>query len=136
MKSLAFLVAVLGFRLVLAGEAAPPATPVVYTNADLERMFGPSQAGPGFIPSSSEADWSLVESVLDRERERLEAERQLELERIRGEAPPPDPGPLYPAAWRLGFPASVWWKHVWCAYSGSEDTPCPREDVPRIPRPR
>lgn len=129
--------------LLLAGVgtvAAAEETPVVYTNADLVRLFGPPSAAPG-APAprpEAEAEWSLVDSVLQREQERLEAERQMELERVRAAAPPPEPAFVYPVVWRLGFPASVWWRHVWCSYSGSEGTPgepglyppCPSQPEP------
>jgi hypothetical protein len=100
------------------------AAPVLYTNDDLLRLFGPAapaKAEPASRPA--EADWSLVEGVLAREQERRIAEQTLEIERAKAATPEPAPDPLYPVAWRLGFPASVWWKKVWCAYTGREGTP-------------
>ena len=123
MKPQAWLLA----ALLVAGSAtaADEPAPVVYTNADLMRLFGPPSAAPD-APAprpEAEAEWSLVDSVLQREQERLEAERQMELERVRAAAPPAEPAFVYPVAWRLGFPASVWWQRVWCKYSGREGTP-------------
>jgi hypothetical protein len=115
--------------LLIAGPslaAAEEAAPVVYTNADLLRLFGAPTATPESPAPTrdSDAEWSLVDRVLQREQDRLEAERERERDRMRAEAaPPPEPLMVYPVAWRLGFPASVWWREVWCAYSGSEDTP-------------
>ena len=104
---------------------ADDSTPVVYTNADLLRLFGAAALAPATPapPASPDADWALVDGVLQREEERIEAERQHELERLRAAAPEPEPAWAYPVAWRLGFPASLWWQRVWCAYSGSEGTP-------------
>ena len=99
--------------------------PLVYTNADLLRLFGPAAAGPAAAPTPThpDADWSLVESVLQREKERVEAEREHELELLRAAAPEPEPAWVYPVVWRLPFPASLWWQRVWCSYSGSQGTP-------------
>jgi hypothetical protein len=124
-----------------AHGAEEPA-PVVYTNADLQRLFGPPSIPPGTSgpQADPETDWSLVESVLQREADRRRAEQEIEIERLRAAAPEPPPEFVYPVAWRLGFPASVWWQRVWCAYTGSEGTPgtpglyppCPSPE----PRPR
>lgn len=112
--------------------------PVVYTNADLVRLFGPPAAGPAAAPAPTDpdADWSLVQSVLQREQDRVEAERQRELERVRAAAAPDaEPEYLYPVAWRLPFPASLWWQRVWCSYSGSEGTPGTPGLYPPCPNP-
>ena len=135
MKPQAWLLA----ALLVAGPAiaADEPVPVVYTNADLMRLFGPPTAAPD-APAprpDREAEWSLVDRVLQREQDRLEGERQRELERAHDAAPPPEPLMVYPVAWRLGFPASVWWRRVWCAYSGSEGTPGEPGLYPPCPSP-
>jgi hypothetical protein len=92
----------------------------LYTNADLDRMFGKSEpTAPSGPPSTTaEQDWHRVESFLDREYARLDAERKYELERrALREAPPQADYYNGYAAWGLGYPASTWWYGVSGAYA-------------------
>ena len=92
----------------------------LYTNADLDRMFGKSEpSAPSRVPSTTaEEDWGRVESFLDREYARLDADRKYELERraLREEPPRADYYAGY-AVWGLGYPASTWWYGVSGAYA-------------------
>ena len=106
----------------LAAEEVP-----LYTNEDLERMFGPpppTQAGP--IASSEPADWAWIEQYIDRQYARIDADRQYDLSRatlrIADErtARGTDYGYgyySYPSL-GLGYPASTWWNTVHASYVG------------------
>lgn len=109
-----------------AAPAKPPAGDEkvpLYTNEDLERMFGPSTASTGEIDSAIRPeDWSWVEQFLDRQYARLDADRSYDLDRraLGAATPLVSPYLAYPVAWRLGFPASTWWNTVFSHYrSGS-----------------
>ena len=95
----------------------------VYTNDDLERMFGPPPpAQDRSIASSTPEDWSWVEAYLDRQYARIDADRQYELDRrsveIAEREEPYVPYNYYGyASLGLRYPASIWWNNVHARYS-------------------
>jgi hypothetical protein len=95
----------------------------LYTNADLDRMFGPApqSTAPAVSKTQSEPeDWSAIESFIDRENARIDADRQFEMQRQAyagsGQQPMSMGGyyggyGYYPSL-GLGYPASTWWNKV------------------------
>jgi hypothetical protein len=69
--------------LVAAGPAAAGETPKVWTNEDLERLFGPSEAsGPVAVdPERASRDQAFVEQFLERHYRLLEADKERDLRR-------------------------------------------------------
>jgi hypothetical protein len=77
-----------GFALVLLLVALSPAARAddadrVYTNLDLERLFGPPSVNTGPVVTNDDADWEFVKEFLEREHARIDADRSYELERRR-----------------------------------------------------
>src|SRR5215510_10682782 len=114
--------------LLLAGSLALAEEPVpVYTNDDLDRMFGPPPAAVSDpVDKSGPEDWGWVEGYLQRQYARIDADRQYELDKrtldiaeerthigYRGYG-----YYGYPyAAFGLRYPASTWWNNVHRTYS-------------------
>lgn len=100
----------------------------LYTNEDLDRMFGPPPKGPSVpVDKSGPEDWRWVEQYIDRQYARIDADRQYDLDRYSVETNryiAAGYGGYYGgAAWGLGYPASTWWNHVWPHYAASTYTP-------------
>lgn len=104
-----------GFGVVLAavalavpGLAGAAETPKVWTNEDLERLFGPSEASRPVTVDSEQAarDHAFVERFLDRHYRLLEAEKERDLrkEEVRATAEPEPEYTLGYAPW-----AGSWW---------------------------
>lgn len=55
----------------------------VYTNLDLERMFGPPSADTGPVVTDDDTDWEFVTDFLEREHARIDADRSYDIERRR-----------------------------------------------------
>jgi hypothetical protein len=95
----------------------------LYTNDDLDRMFGPAPAQPSDpVDKTRPEDWRWVEQFLDRQYSRIDADRQYDLGRrsvdiaanaVEGTSP------FYGRAWGwgLGYPASTWWGRVGASYA-------------------
>ena len=110
------LAAVLPVGLAGAGTETVP----LYTNDDLDRMFGPPPP-PVTAPvdKTTPEDWSWVEQYIDRQYARLDADRQYDLARESLAIAERNYYPYnggYPVAWSLGYPGSVWWDRVHHAY--------------------
>jgi hypothetical protein len=112
----------LSATLAFAGGAIAAADEEVplYTNDDLERMFG-AVPTPAYdlADRTQPEDWQWVESYLDRQYARLDADRQYELNRRTldiAEDRTPAYGFRYPVAFGLGYPASTWWSVVQSRY--------------------
>src|SRR5512143_1892430 len=103
---------------VAAGEAE---TVPLYTNEDLDRMFGPAPAQPSeAVDKATPEDWRWVEQFIDRQYERVDADRRYDLERRTLDIADRRTGTGYVggyAAWGLGYPASTWWNTVWSRYA-------------------
>jgi hypothetical protein len=67
----------------LSSVAAAGEDTRVYTNLDLERMFGPPSTDRGPVATHDDADWDFVTEFLDREHARIDADRSYEIERRR-----------------------------------------------------
>ena len=91
--------------LAAAGEAVP-----LYTNDDLDRMFGPPLPPvTDRVDKSGPADWSWVEEFLDRQYARIDADRQYDLSR-RATAASVETIPDTTAnGWTYAYPVSWWW---------------------------
>jgi len=73
---------------VLLLVALPPVTRAddvdpVYTNSDLERLFGPPSVDSGPVDTNDDADWEFVTEFLEREHSRIDADRSYDIERRR-----------------------------------------------------
>lgn len=112
-------------RGALAAEEVVP----LYTNEDLDRMFGPPPPSPSDpVDKSTPADWAWVEQFIDRQYARVDADRRYDLDRaaLRVVDRRTDAGyggygygyGSYPAL-GLGYPASTWWNTVHSRYSGT-----------------
>lgn len=62
-----------------AGAPGEAAAVPVFTNADLERMFGPPSGPEAPVEPGIPDDWAFVGEFLDRQWARLDAERALDL---------------------------------------------------------
>jgi hypothetical protein len=100
MTSFALVIAAMGLGVAVRAEEDVP----LYTNADLERMFGkPPKTEPAKPYANTETDWQRVESFLDREYARLAAQRQYDGPRMT-EAPEENPYRGTPTmAWYGGY---------------------------------
>lgn len=112
------LPAVLASAAAIAADPAPanPSTeeqPKVYTNADLERMFGPPTPSEPKKQSPEEAgrDQQFVEAFLEREHRQLQAEQEQALKRQAMEQQAP---PVAQDSYGMGYaPYSGWWGGGW-----------------------
>jgi hypothetical protein len=127
------MVRLIAASLLLAGTAALAEEPVpVYTNEDLERMFGPPPAPVSDpVDKSGPEDWGWVESYLDRQYARIDADRQYELQKRTLDIADERTYTGYRggchggygyyggyAAFRANYPASVWYGNVSRMYRG------------------
>jgi hypothetical protein len=119
---------------------SPPASAEkvpLYTNADLDRMFGPSTppAADAGTTAPTPEEWSWVERFLDRQYARIDADRRNDLDRQAADAETSVvPASPYgnPIAWRLGYPSAAWWNTVWWEYSRRHGSvPPPSLNPPR-----
>jgi hypothetical protein len=119
---LASALALLAGGIAAAGDR--DAVPL-FTNDDLDRMFGPVPAKVSDpVDKSRPEDWLWVEQFIDRQYARIDADRGFDLSRrlVDGAERRIDEfGTSYvqPLAWRLGYPASVWWSSVRSRYASS-----------------
>jgi len=119
------MVRVIAASMLLAASAAVAEEPVrVYTNDDLERMFGPPPPPVSEpVDKSGPQDWGWVEGYLDRQYARIDADRQYELDKRVldiAEERTYTRTPYYYggyAAFGLRYPASTWWNNVHRSYS-------------------
>jgi hypothetical protein len=94
----------------------------LYTNDDLDRMFGPAPppvTDP--VDKTTPEDWRWVEQFIDRQYARIDADRQYDLDRYSLRIAARQDYPFYggyPVAYGLGYPASTWWNGVHRAYQG------------------
>jgi hypothetical protein len=111
----------------LVGTAAVAEERVpLYTNEDLDRMFGPPPAPVSDpVDKSGPEDWGWVENYLDRQYARIDADRQYELQKRTLDIAEERTytghyGGYYGgyAAFGLGYPASTWWNNVSRIYRG------------------
>lgn len=133
-----------GAFLVVASTVALAETPPkVWTNEDLERMFGPSEPTPEIVnaPGDGTAQWDAVESFLERQYRRIEQEKDRELKRdeIRAAYAPQEPtyalgvAPLVGTGW--------WWPGYGCGVGpgtpgiGWRPEPSPHRDRHRHGQP-
>ena len=92
----------------------------LYTNDDLDRMFGPAPppvTNP--VDKTTPDDWRWVEQYIDRQYARIDADRQYDLARESLAIAERNYYPYYggyPVAWSLGYPGSLWWDRVHHAY--------------------
>ena len=117
----------------IAGAADQDRVPL-FTNEDLDRMFGPAPAQPrDQVDKTHPEDWRWVQEFLDREYSRIDADRQFELNDREIEisaAPVNVPARIYGGSsiWGGGYPAFAWWNAATVRYSGSlnrrDRTPC------------
>ncbi len=106
----------------------------LFTNDDLDRLFGPAPATVSNpVDKSRPEDWRWVQEFIDRQYARIDADRGFDLDRRSTETAEhrvEELGPVdvQPAAWRLGYPASTWWRSVRSKYSsfGHECDDAPR----------
>ena len=123
------MVRVIAASVLLAASAAMAQEPVkVYTNEDLDRMFGPPPPPVSEpVDKSGPEDWGWVEGYLERQYARIDADRQYELDKrvvdIAEERT--YTGSRYGygyyggyAAFGLRYPASVWHQNVSRIYRG------------------
>src|SRR5262245_15673370 len=86
--------------LASSGDSVP-----LYTNDDLDRMFGPPlPAVSQPVDKSTPADWAWVEGYLDRQYARIEADRQYDLQRRVIEYEEEHPYYETPYLWTSGYP--------------------------------
>lgn len=123
------MVRLIAASVLLAGTAVLAEEPVpVYTNEDLERMFGPPPTAVSEpVDKSGPEDWGWVESYLDRQYARIDADRQYELQKRTLDIAEERTytgnrayfGGYYGgyAAFGLGYPASTWWQNVHRTYT-------------------
>jgi hypothetical protein len=110
------LAALLPAGYACAGTESVP----LYTNDDLDRMFGPAPppvSSP--VDKTTPEDWRWVEQYIDRQYARIDADRQYDLDRVSlaiAARQNYSYYPSYPVAWSLGYPASVWWPRVHGSY--------------------
>ena len=83
---------------VRAGDAVP-----VYTNADLDRMFGkaPEPSAKPYV--DADADWQRVGAFLDREYARVDADRKHDIDRASVRVETREENEF------RGWPAGAWW---------------------------
>jgi hypothetical protein len=142
---------VVAASMLLAGSIALADEPVpLYTNDDLDKMFGPPPAQVTEpVDKSTPEDWAWVESYLDRQYARIEADRQYELNKRTldiAEERTYTRSAYYGgylggyASLGLGYPAATWWQNVHRRYvtrgipsgpgtrrpTGSSSRPSPR----------
>jgi hypothetical protein len=92
----------------------------LYTNDDLDRMFGPAPppvTDP--VDKTTPEDWRWVEQFIDRQYARIDADRQYDLDRYSLRIAARQDYPYYGGygiAWSLGYPANVWWNTVHRSY--------------------
>jgi hypothetical protein len=123
------MVRVIAASVLLAASTAMAQEPVkVYTNDDLDRMFGPPPPPVSEpVDKSGPEDWGWVEGYLERQYARIDADRQYELDKrvvdIAEERT--YTGSRYGygyyggyAAFGLRYPASVWHQNVSRIYRG------------------
>ena len=124
--SLAMVRVMAASMLLVASVAVAQEPAPVYTNEDLDRMFGPPPAPVSDpVDKSGPEDWGWVEGYLERQYARIDADRQYELDKrtldIAEERTytrsPYSYGYGY-AAFGLRYPASVWYGNVRRAYTG------------------
>jgi hypothetical protein len=123
------MVRVIAASVLLAASAVVARDPVkVYTNEDLDRMFGPPPpAVSDPVDKSGPEDWGWVEGYLERQYARIDADRQYELDkRVVDIAEERTYTGYHPrsyayyggyAAFGLRYPASTWWNNVHRTYS-------------------
>ncbi len=113
------------FAAMLVGSVGVAAAeaPKVWTNEDLERLFGPSDASrPVSVdPELAARDHAFVERFLERQYRLLAAEKDRELRReeVRATAEPEPEYSLGYAPW-VG---ALWWPHERPAHSGGRPSP-------------
>src|SRR5262245_18567582 len=80
--SLAMVRVIAASVLLVASAAVARETVLVYTNDDLDRMFGPPPPAISEpVDKSSPEDWGWVEGYLQRQYARIDADRQYELDK-------------------------------------------------------
>ncbi|HUC44627.1 MAG TPA: hypothetical protein VMR65_11340 [Candidatus Sulfotelmatobacter sp.] len=101
-----FWVAAAVISVAACGVAWGSDTVPLYTNEDLDRMFGPPlPAVTNPVDKSTPADWAWVEGFLDRQYARIEADRQYDLQRRLTDLA--EEHPYYeetPYLWTSGYP--------------------------------
>jgi hypothetical protein len=132
------------------GTAALAEEPVpVYTNEDLDRMFGPPPPPvKDPVDKSGPEDWGWVEGYLDRQYARIDADRQYELQKRtldiaeeRTYTGRTYGGGYYGyyggyAAFGLRYPASTWYGNVSRIYRGGGSHGCNVGNSRPMPAPR
>src|SRR5215831_11138455 len=123
MRSLAAGIALAALAAAGTAMAGTEAAPL-YTNEDLDRMFGPPPhpvSEP--VDKSTPEDWRWVEQYLDRQYARIDADRQYDLSRAAlriadQQSYYPYYG-SYPVAWNASYPMATWWQTVHARYSAA-----------------
>lgn len=110
--------------LVGAVAAGAAETPKVWTNEDLERLFGPSDAAhPVAVdPDRAARDQAFVEQFLERHYRLLEADRERDLRREEARLTAPAE-PDYSLAYAPWVGAGWWWPSDRPSHPGARPSP-------------